>query len=190
MIKFEPSAGSHIQHACEEAVSLANVGDDSVSFRFNDVDMIVAPGETAESAVTRWTAQFETNAEAYRNSPEGKAAKVEAERRRRQCQRDTDVLIARLPNVTNDLPALVRWCVALSQTADHIGITWDKSAVADTIEAAGWTRNAHVGKPDEAFKDKVVMGEYLVGQALDCLRIGMPPHPVIEKFAKSGGFLS
>ena len=188
MIQFQPTAGLDIHYACDKAVAMANQGNDSVSFNFNGVAMVVAPGETAEAAVGRWWAQYEKNAEAYRNSPEGRAAKAAAEAREARCQRETTDLIARLPNVVRSLPDLVRWCMALSQSAGHVGIVWKPNEVADAIEAAGWKANAHVGRPKEDFDDQTIMGEWLVGQSIDGLRRGLPPHQVIIGFAEKAGF--
>jgi hypothetical protein len=184
MIAYHAMAGDDITHACREAVTLANKHRDTAEFDFNGVHVVVTPDEDPAAAVARWHAEFERNAEAYRNSPEGKAAAEYQEARQRQCQRETDDLIARLPNVVRDMPALVRWCAALSECGDRIDITWAKGGVADKLEAAGWVKDAHVGKPKEAFENRQVLGEYIIGQVIACLRSGMPPHPVTQRFAK------
>jgi hypothetical protein len=184
MITYRAMPGDNISHACREAVALADKHGDTAEFDFNDVHVVVYPGENPAAVVVRWDAEFERKAEAYRTSPEGKAAAAYQEARARQCQRQTDDLIARLSTVVHDLPALVRWCAALSECGDHRGITWDKGAVAVAIEAAGYQADAHVGRPPAEFGSKRLVGEYIIGQVLDCLRRGMSPHPVTRKFAE------
>jgi hypothetical protein len=190
MIAYRAMPGEDITYACKEAVALANRHNDTVAFDFNGVHVVVSPGETPSAAVARWNAESERNAEAYRNSPKGKAMKAEQEARRKQCQRITDTLIVALPAVVHDLGALVRWCVAMSKCGDRIDVAWDKSAVADQIEAAGWKIDAHVGrKPEEFDNNPTMMGEYIVGQTLACLRSGKAPRGIIETFARDAGFL-
>lgn len=190
IILYEPGAGEHISTACRKAAEIAGRRGLTVQFRFNDVDVAVAPGERPEAAEDRWNIERDRQTEAWRASPEGRRAEAEAEERRRDCQRRTDALIVRLPGVVKELGPLVRWCVELSRAADHVGVRWSPSAVADAIEAAGWRRDAHVGRAEAEFRgEPTMLGEYVVGQALSCLGHGMPPHPIVEKFAREGGFL-
>jgi hypothetical protein len=189
---YEPMAGDHISTACRKAIALAIRGGTLVTFRFNGIPMTVRPSDPPDRAVKRWEALSAAHAAAWRESPEGQAAAAEAERRRVDCQRKTDALVARLPGVVKELGPLVRWCVEFGKAADHMDVEWNLSAVADTIEAAGWREKAHVGRAEADFAGNPQMiGEYIVGQAMACLRKGMPPHPgLTEKFAREAGFLS
>jgi hypothetical protein len=191
-ITYEPHLGQDISDACRKAIALANKNGSPVAFRFNDVDMVVSPGEGARTACDRWRAESERQAEAWRNSPKGKRAAAESEARRLEAQRETDRLIADGPRVVTDgLAAVVRWCAKLSMSADHNGINWEPRRAATMLIAAGYRENAHVGQPPEAFRDnRQMMGEYIIGQAINCLKRGMPPHPMTEHFAKEAGFLS
>jgi hypothetical protein len=188
-VTYNPLPGTDIADACRVAVHLAGAEGRPVAFRFNGVDMLASPGESPWTVAGRWHDETERRAEAYRSSPEGQRAAAEAEGRRRHAQRRTDNLMARLPGVTRDLGALVRWCVELSRAADHVGVQWGRDAAVAAIEAAGYREDAHVGRHPRGFADRQVMGEYLVGQSLSCMRKGMPPHPIIDKFAREGGFI-
>lgn len=189
MIRHEVLPGDHIAHACGEAVAMATGRGEAVAFEFNGVLVTVQPGEPAADAAARWQAEVDRRQEAYRASPEGRAAAAEAAEESKRHQAETDALVARLPAAVGDLGKLVRWCVALSRPADHVGVRVDHDAIADVIEAEGYARNAHVGRPPGVFADRRVAGEYLVGQAVDCMRKGMPPHPVIGRLAAEAGFV-
>lgn len=55
---------------------------------------------------------------------------------------------------------------------------------ATKLEVAGYEDNAEVGKsPREIQADKSMMARYIVGQAINNLRIDMPIHPIASKFA-------
>lgn len=61
---------------------------------------------------------------------------------------------------------------------------WRPREVAARIVAMGYAKHAHVGKPELVFEeDEVIFGEWIVGQSIDCMEKGMPPHPVSTGFA-------
>lgn len=89
-----------------------------------------------------------------------------------------------LPNAIQSLPKTVRWLSRFSEWADYIGVNYNQQEVIATLESK-YQDGAHVGRPKEDFQaDPQVMGEYIVGQAINCLKSGMPPHPVTQRFAK------
>jgi hypothetical protein len=75
MITLENFVGMHISAACKEAVDRANAEQDSVRFEFNGTEVIAQPGDSPEQLEKKWSVDFETAAEAYRNSPEYKEAR-------------------------------------------------------------------------------------------------------------------
>ena len=60
--------------------------------------------------------------------------------------------------------------------------TFSKDRLAAQLEAAGYAENEHVGEKPEWFNTRPRMAHYIVGQALNCLRIGMGPHPITGSF--------
>ena len=72
MIKLEAGAGEHIEHVSKKAVFLANDTKETVEFTFNGTIVRVSPGEEAGDVAERWAKDFETAAEAWRNSDEFK----------------------------------------------------------------------------------------------------------------------
>ena len=46
-------------------------------------------------------------------------------------------------------------------------------------------KNGSIKNPQDKFKDPLILGEYIIGQAINCLKDGMGPHPrLIKKFSK------
>jgi hypothetical protein len=68
MLEMKLLGGDHISDVCQKACELARV--EPVRFEFNDVTMVVNPGDDPKSVQARWLAQFEAASKAYRESPE------------------------------------------------------------------------------------------------------------------------
>ena len=91
-------------------------------------------------------------------------------------------------SVPVSLHLLIPWLVDFSKAADNIDVVFDKQALVEKLESFGYVANMHVihdeNKDAADNWDRKTLGEYIVGQAINCLKHKMPPHPVIEKFAK------
>lgn len=72
MITLDAFAGDHISTVCKKAAETAIEANDSVEFVFNDTKVVAQPGESAEDLEARWNRDFDSAAEAYRNSDEYK----------------------------------------------------------------------------------------------------------------------
>lgn len=79
------------------------------------------------------------------------------------------------------------WTAALSAVNDHRGLTFDKQALADRFEQAGFKRNANALTQKQVelgiswgslYTDDAVPA-FLIGQAIDMLRNDMPVHPLL-----------
>jgi hypothetical protein len=77
MLELDHLAGTHIAVACTRAVALADLKKESVRFVFNEIEMIVHPGDSADQLQKKWHADFEAAAKAYRESPEYIAAEAQ-----------------------------------------------------------------------------------------------------------------
>jgi len=75
----EVLAGSHINDACEKAVALAGKRNKPVHFKFNDVDVMVQPGELPADVIARWDADREAAHQAWINSDEYKQQEARRE---------------------------------------------------------------------------------------------------------------
>lgn len=180
----EPSAGSHISTACKDAVALAQRMRQPIGFTFNGVPVTVSTEDTAASAERRWSKDCDDRAEAYRNSPAGKAAAENQERSRQRHQREADVLIQMMPGVAKDRDALLLWVASFTEAVDHVGVKWDMRAVAKALTDAGYKRNHHIGDKPDSFNNRAKTAEYIIGQMLDCIEMGMGPHPITATFVE------
>jgi hypothetical protein len=81
------------------------------------------------------------------------------------------------------LDATVDWLDEYIALADDIGVNPHLKKVKSALEKAGYVNKEFTGK---AFvrDDKRIMGRYIVGQAINCMTNGMPPHPVLGRFAQ------
>jgi hypothetical protein len=183
-IEYEPLAGSHIDYAIQHAVGFAKHHHARVRMRFNDVTLVATPKTSRDSL--RWTfdkTQGES-AQHWRTTPRGLAS---ARRRKRELaanQRIVDDLIGELPaSLASGLDDTVAWLSRFARVADDCGLRYSKPEIAQALRAAGYTNNQHVGRPQEDFDSSLVTGQWIVGQAINCLEHGMPPHPITRKFA-------
>ena len=92
MITIEVQCGSHINGACQDALSIFNDVDnvdpvtgerEPVTFEFNGTPVTTQEGDTVETMYARWNAEITRKSEEYRNSQEYKdqqAAYAEKER--------------------------------------------------------------------------------------------------------------
>jgi hypothetical protein len=78
--------GSHISDVCRKAVVAAEKRKNPVHFEFNGTDVIVQPGEPADTVEARWRADYEAEAKAYREHPD-RAKEAEERRRREEAER-------------------------------------------------------------------------------------------------------
>lgn len=83
-LKVEP--GNHISAVCEEAAKLATSSKEEVRFTFNDVAVVVQPGESGPDVKRRWDSDMERAHQALISSPEYKDRKKREEQEyRRKC---------------------------------------------------------------------------------------------------------
>lgn len=183
-LTYEPIAGTSISHAANAAVAMANANLQSVKFDFNGVAVIVWPGDLPDSVTARWDRDFDESAKRWRDSPEGIKHQewVQSETERRQ--KIVDGLMGSLTKaIDRGLGSIVGWLATLSEFGDWNSLQWDKQWVVAELLAAGYQENEHAGQPPEWFNTQERMGRYIVGQALNCMANGMPPHPMLQMFA-------
>lgn len=185
-ITYDPMPGSTITDCIAECIAMANKAGLSVQLRqFNGVDLNVAPGATADACYDEWEIVFNNNAKLYRNSPECQKAAADSQRRADNARREVRRLLGTFDESSRSLDTLVGWAKDFSVHADNNAVVFDKDALADMLENLGYRNNMHVAKEGEIRPKwmKKIMGEYIIGQVINCLRNGMPPHPIEAKFA-------
>lgn len=181
---YEPTPGESITHACREAINIANRQRSIVAFKFNDIEMFARPSDHETDLEGLYHHMCEQRAEAYRKSPEGIAAREKSEREGRQGQAQIDALVSGMnPVFDAGLDATITWLERYATLADDIRIDSHRDAVMSALLAHGYVNNEFTGA-DWVPGDKRVMGRWIVGQCINCMSIGMPPHPVSIKFCR------
>lgn len=141
---------------------------------FNEVELTVAPGEAPEVATARWQAAMNAKAEAYRASPEGRAAKAKRDAEGAERQRRHDASMASLPDRFNDHRAALAWMQEYADNSDWITIQGkDYPRVIAACEASGYARSDCINLPESAYQDPDTMARYVMGQALDGMYRGV-----------------
>lgn len=181
-VAFDPSPGTHIENATKEALALAMAVDRPVSFTFNGVAVLATPNDSAPAILKRWRDDMDASAKAYRESPAGKAEVARTERAKSGHQGRVNKLLSSLDSIVSDGDALMDWIAMYAVSADYFGVDASLDRVRQAIESAGYKRNAHVGRKPAFFNNRKVMREYVAGQVLECLAVGMGPHPIVTKF--------
>ena len=180
METMEFLAGERIEVACTRLATAANVGDTVYSASFNGIDLLAAPGISAESLVQYYHEESDRQHQAYLASPQGKADAIAAQIRRDSMQRDVDALMLKLPTVHGHADVL-EWLAAFAIVADHTGVNKDYATVLDRLRMLAYEANANTGNA-YAGNDRDNVARYIVGQAMDYMQKGLPPHSVLIRF--------
>lgn len=193
-------AGSDIEWGCKLSCRLARAIGVVVPFDFNGLLITARPHSRHDDLYDYWQQESERKRAEYLASDEYKQQLIEDEAERVEYQGQMDALLERLPTVTRgpqyrdeDQDAFLDWMYDFGKIADYNFLSWDKAVVVDRIQTAGWEPGVHTmpdGLTPEEEKnfrltirtDKRVDAEYIIGQCLDCMLGGMPPHPVVCKF--------
>lgn len=183
-LEYSPSAGTHIGFACKEAVAMAMNQKAEVKFSFNGIALEATPESSPPALESEWSAKQEQAAKDYRESPQGIAAAKKRTADIIRKQRSLNTSLEVLADIIADNDKLMIWLKGVAEDADDIGVTLPKERMIEQLEAAGFVENEHVGEKPEWFNSRPRMAHYIVGQALNCLRRGMGPHPVTGSFVE------
>lgn len=179
-VYFQP--GEHIDSAADRLVQEAQ-RHGAAKGAFNEIELRADRSTKAAAISAFYTAESARRAEAYRNSPEGRAAEAKSAAERADLQARHDALMRRLPtlNMQDDV-AVLEWLCAMQEPSDRTGVIVRRDTIVSAFEAAGFCANECTGA-DYRAGDRVCAFRYLVGQALAGLKEGPAIHPIIHKFA-------
>lgn len=186
---YTPQLGTHIDNAVHTALTIARQHGDDVTFTFNGVTLIVAADVALGTAPfvdyhKVWNDQMAANAAAYHASPEGIRAAQEAADRLADCNRKNAALVASLPGILacGDNATILRWLCDL-ESASHIESPVGYPALAAQFTAAGYLAGVNTSTDFRA-TDSDNFARYIIGQCVDMMAGGMPPHGVIHGFVE------
>ncbi len=183
-LTYEPLAGHHIKTSCKEAVAMAIKAGRNVSFEFNGIPLIATPQSEPVVLVACYDFESECRRKEYEATPEAMVAKLRREADILERQASCNALLESLPQTLHACPQAehVAWLKKFATVADDVGVKFDDRSLIPTLESAGYKHNCHVGQPPKWFNTRERMAEYIFGQAISCLKNGMPPHPITISF--------
>lgn len=183
---MEFDAGTSINEASERSAHRAYITQGDVAFAFNGLIVVAKPGDPPATIANRYHVAIDERHRQYLASPKGRRDARQRNLQIADRQKQADELEKNLPQVlqSGDGDALVRWLVDLSVVADDVAVKKNTAFLAGAIMAFGWKCNdaTHMA-PRQYTADRSLAVRYLVGQALDCMMCGKPPHPIIQDFA-------
>jgi hypothetical protein len=184
MKKIESYPGEHISKVAARMVEavldeteMTTTAVPTVMAEFNGTTIYATLSSTVESIVADFNRQFEENARAYRESPEGKESVRRQESQRQQSQAKADDLMAQLPLLRfDDVVCLLDWLCEMEEPRDRVGVKVKTDEIISVFRIHGYEANVNCDadfRPDDA--DNVA--RWLIGQALS-----IPYVPLVRKF--------
>lgn len=174
--------GQDIKETIAKAFLFLNDHPTGVYFQFNGIRVEVTSETTPASVFQKWKDDSEESYQAYLRSDESKKRDLERATRANENQRILDQARqeAEILDLTNMDHAL-SWVNQWYNAADDVDVKWSPSEMQSYLTNSGWKAGDCVGHPDVK-TDKVIMGRWLLGQAMSCMNSMMPPHPVFGTF--------
>lgn len=189
MIKYNPVCGSHISEVCKIVADLANEKNETVSFEFNGITILLSPGDSPEDLEEEFWVRTQKRSDEYWTLErlQEKLNKELEDNLKLQTHFKT------LENV-NSLSELIQWfCKLETVSFIHAGLSSDQKQqlVEFCKKEFDITTNMNClhGETKEEWNNHLIDYKisWLAGQALDgTLSIGCP-HGIIHKFAKDFG---
>ena len=205
---YDVPAGESIDRACVNAIDMAIKNDANIIFNFNGTEVIANKNSDARDLINGWEDAMERSARQYEESTEGIAEAIRREEEVKTKQARIRELMGEIgplldsmseeeifkaflaklnetlvENTEEDSPdSLMDWLYSFAEIADDIRLEFNKYELAKKLEDAGFVHNQYVGNSPEWFNTRQRMARYIVGQVIDCLLGGMPPHPVTMTF--------
>jgi len=183
---FEPKCGTYISEACEEAVLMANLHNESVGFTFNELEMIVNPGDDSTKLTEEWVAKDQKRRDEYW-TPERLQKKLDKES---QDVLNLSVHYKTLSDV-NSLEDLIRWFCKLETVSftyaslnSEQRTTLSNKCINEFGVYSGMNCSNILPEGEWVLQSREYKLKWLAGQALEgTLSMGCP-HGVIHSFAE------
>jgi len=180
---FDPMASTQISFVANKMVQISHLTGNSVTAKFNGVEIIASPGDTSVSIVSFYHKESERRAEEYRVSSEGKREAHNAKRRQKRLQEKADRLVEQLFDKFDftNLEAVINW---LDKFEDPSNAKIPHEKILKEFRKHGFESSVNCGNDfDESDKNNVAY--WLIGRALIGLKChDHAIHQVFRDFAK------
>lgn len=171
--------GEDVSTACRNMTMTAREWNCDVVMAFNDVIVHVCPSDNVTDVVARWRVDTDAAAEAYRNSPAGKAAQARFEAMMAAEAQQVQDALARLPNT--DLTDARKALHIMADVADKRIPPDGRQALLDAYTTAGYVANDCTGR-DFVETNPENFARYIIGQALAGISTVGTPHGMTQVF--------
>lgn len=186
---FEPMCGTYIDSACKEAVEMANLHNEIVYFVFNDLRMVVNPGDDSTKLIEEWFSRVQKLRDDYW-TPERLQEKLDKE------SQDVLNLSAHYKTLSDvsSLEDLIRWfCKLETVSFTHASLNSEqKNALSNKCMNefgvySGMNCSDESPEGDWDNQSREYKLKWLAGQALDGTMLMGCPHGIIHSFAEKFG---
>ena len=183
-LTYRPECGTELTTAIRHARALAKRQRARVQLPFNGVLLWVTPKKSPATILWEWTLANSRLMSRYHQSAAYQRQQTERAAEIARKQTLVTRLVAALPSVLAcpERSWLMLWLDVFTYNADDMAVLFNHQALAVQLETAGYVVNQHVGAPKASFTNRRVVEQYILGQVLNCLHEGMPPHPITRKF--------
>lgn len=184
---YDPSPGVHIDTAIRELVALADKENAPTRMTFNGTKVDAKPGDAASAISAAYHAARAREQAAYDASPVAEAyrafRKKEGVTKTLATQVSFDAMMA--AGAARDMPRMLRAIIPFVTSSDDTEVTFDMRAAANCLRTLGFMANEGVGDPAvENQSDATKVARYIIGQAINFMDSGMPPHGMVGMFAE------
>lgn len=183
-IFVEALPGRNLNNVLSECIDLAHRTGHKVKFSFNGVDTEVCGADKVLEKREWVLATMRANADKYWSSPEGVAQKEKSRKELEALQAKVDSMLQDFFIARCHQDTLVAWCGKFAEINDHIGLNFDKKALAASISSIEYIKLHEKYTKEEVRASKSKFANWIVGECVYCLEDDMPIHPVISRFAK------
>lgn len=164
--KYEASCGENISYSVSVTTEVAKMAGIEISFDFNGVAIVAKPGCKASDLEVYFHEEFKRRAQAWRESPEGKAAARKRAQEIVRKQKKVDKLMTQLPQLDfSDLWKVILWLKEYQINFNDVGTKEDSKLVLDAFVEKGYLPGVN-RKEEFNGEDKENSARWLIGQAL------------------------
>lgn len=185
--------GERIEDVADAVIQLTKKQKKPQRLSFNGTVFEITAQDSVAAVVNRFRDEFERQRLAYLSSPEGIAAAAARVEEVKQKQAKVEALLA-VPLGRNH-EAVLAWLLEWEDAAGDSGVKVRWQTAIAKLETLGYSRNRNANGPDASEADRErhlewlksdsdAMAHYIVGQAIDCMYVSMPPHPIVSVFVK------
>lgn len=182
-IYIKTYAGDHIHDVFKKALRMAWRKNRIIKFEFNEYKFTIRKRLSERHLRKQWEHMLDASSLRWRNSKEGREYFAEREAEVIKNQSEIDKLMSNLVSATN-LDEILNWFELFVPLADDIRIRYNGAEIVKFLTKAGYSENYGVGERKHFFENKENLGRYIIGQCINCMNRGMPPHPICVKFIK------